>query len=455
MTRAPGGRLRIGLLHQYRLGTSGSGIYLTRLVEQLVRQGHEVTVLSHDDAAAAVLPPSCRTVSLRGAGTPVAYPRAEEPGSTLFRDLSDTTLNTYLDHAVDVVSAVVRRHDLQVLHVNSEVPMSYVASQVQERCGTPYVVVGHGSTMEYVVRADQRYLPLCRTGFLHASAIVALNDDVRRRMIAVDPRLEPKLVQIPAAVDCDLFRPLPSPTSGPPVVTYVGRLSMEKGVFHLIGSLAELRREVPDVRVRVVGDGVERPLLEQMHRALVDGDLDEATRVLFSAADLSEAMWVDMLARHWRAAPLPEGLPPVEFLGHLPPREVAAELAAADVVVVPSLVREAFPLVVLESLACGTPPVCADSGGLSAVLAELRPNLGEIGERIALPGSAAEMSQQLAPILGDLLRWLAVGERRAEAREQCRSLAKASYDWTQVGARLAGLYAEASRTASSRAAVAQ
>src|SRR5207247_8872781 len=44
---------------------------------------------------------------------------------------------------------------------------------------------------------------------------------------------------------------------------------------------------------------------------------------------------------------------------------------AADCVVVPSLALEGFGLVVLESLACGTPVVASDVGGLPEALTSL------------------------------------------------------------------------------------
>lgn len=434
--------LRIGLLHQYRLGTSGSGVYLTGLARELVALGHKVVVLSHDDDAAARLPAGCTTVCLRGAGTPVAYPRAEEPGSTLFRDLSDGALERYLEHAVSLVVDTVEREGLDVLHVNSEVPMAWVAAEAQRRCGVPYVVVGHGSTLEYVVGVDPRYRPLARRGLAEASAVVALNQDVRTRMLAVCPEVAPHLVQVPPGVDTELFVPS-APVQGPPVVACVGRLSVEKGVFHLVGTLDALQREVPGVRVVVVGGGVDREHLEAMHGALVDGDLAEAERALRRAADPSEAPWVRALVEHWARGDGPGVWPELELTGQLPPSEVSVRVAAADVLVVPSLVREAYPLVVLEALACGTPTVCADQGGLRAVLDELRPKLPGVGELLALSGDAPGLVRDLAPVVGRLLRWLDVDDRRRDARRTCRDLATSRYGWPAVALRLEQLYAGA------------
>jgi glycosyltransferase involved in cell wall biosynthesis len=54
----------------------------------------------------------------------------------------------------------------------------------------------------------------------------------------------------------------------------------------------------------------------------------------------------------------------------LPPREVPSALADADLLVVPSLWAENAPLIVLESLAAGTPVISSQLGGLPELLKE-------------------------------------------------------------------------------------
>jgi glycosyltransferase involved in cell wall biosynthesis len=65
----------------------------------------------------------------------------------------------------------------------------------------------------------------------------------------------------------------------------------------------------------------------------------------------------------------------VRFQGRVSDAELLMLYQAADVCVVPSLALEGFGLVVLEALACGTPVIATDSGGLPEALAGFDPSL--------------------------------------------------------------------------------
>lgn len=452
--------LRIGLLHQYRLGTSGSGIYLRRLAGDLMTRGNYVSVMSHDpqpdirqaltETANGSGPNAAwRAHTLRGAGTPVAYPRAEEPGSSLFSDLTKRDLARYLTYHVDRVTRIVEHDRLDVLHANSEIPMSYVAAMVSRRTGIPYLTVAHGSTLEYVYRCDERYQRLCRTGLREASRIVVLNTDVHARVLAVAPEVADQLRVVPPGVDCSTFRPV-NVVRETPSLAFVGRISADKGAFLLVGSLPRIVAQIPGLRLVVVGDGPDRQLLERLTAALGYHDFAEAEQILRQAAKPGDEPWVSALVSSWAAeAHRPATALNVTMTGQLAPRQVATQMAAADAVVVPSLVREAFPLVVLEALASGTPPLAVDAGGLGAVLGEITPRLGEFGSLLALPADPELLVGDLPTRVAALLGWMTQSGHRQTARAQCRSLAVESYSWSRVGARVESLYREVVVTPSS------
>ena len=77
----------------------------------------------------------------------------------------------------------------------------------------------------------------------------------------------------------------------------------------------------------------------------------------------------------------------------LPPSEVPSVLADADLLVVPSLWAENAPLIVLESLAAGTPVVASRLGGLPELLS------GSCGGLLFEAGN----HQDLASVLTELI----------------------------------------------------
>ena len=79
----------------------------------------------------------------------------------------------------------------------------------------------------------------------------------------------------------------------------------------------------------------------------------------------------------------------VRFLGRVDDAALVTAYQAADVSVVPSVALEGFGLVALESLACGTPVVVTDCGGLPEAVAGLDPSL------IVQSGSARCLADRL------------------------------------------------------------
>lgn len=125
--------------------------------------------------------------------------------------------------------------------------------------------------------------------------------------------------------------PLPGPAfrrepAAEPLFVFVGRLASEKGVGLLLRAFARLRASVPEARLRIVGEGPQRPELEAL-----------CARLRLGSA--------------------------VTFLGRLSQADVELELARPWALVAPSLWAEPLGLVALEALVRGVPVVVSESGG--------------------------------------------------------------------------------------------
>jgi len=115
---------------------------------------------------------------------------------------------------------------------------------------------------------------------------------------------------------------------------FVGRLSPEKGVSTLLAAWSRLGPSIPLV---IAGDGPLRPRLE---------------------AEVAK-----------------NNLRQVSFRGRLNPSETRAAMKQARFLVLPSLWYEGFPMVMAESLACGTPVLGSRLGAIEEIITDGRTGL--------------------------------------------------------------------------------
>ena len=193
-----------------------------------------------------------------------------------------------------------------------------------------------------------RRLHIERQVLQNSDALVAESPASKRHMVGhydVDPS---DIAVIPCGVDVERFQPrdkrrarldLSLPAAAP-ILLFVGRLQPSKGIDILLRAAAEIRRDRPNVYVLVVGGGLD----ERDER-----ETAELQRLQRLGAEL--------------------GLHNVHYVRAQPQETLAKYYAAADVFVMPSH-YESFGMVVLEAMACGTPVVGSDVGGLSHTIAD-------------------------------------------------------------------------------------
>lgn len=564
--------MKIGILHQYDLSASGSCIYVRRAAESLLALGHEVHIVSkerypqrYDFIEEALLYwqeaarlPSHLTQAVRGSTQPytlfsrkernicishtllsdiiaVACERTELPAGRLFTELSTEEIEHYIKYHFERVTEIIGRYNLGILHVNHVLLWPYIAHLVKARLGIPYVVTVHGSTIEFVLDRDERYRPYAITGLRQADGIIVLNKDVRRRVLAICPDVEHKLVEIPVGVETGSFKPIPfaerpraiarlaealltgqgtgkrelarqstcqllyeqsseseiarqmmairnSYEHGQPdadsgeslasidwgtdrIIIYVGRLLFEKGIHCLIAAMPLILAQFPRTRLFIVGDGVDREFLELLVHALDQGRLELVHRALWIArpyryqVDGEITPYVDYLESFLNIIaerePAESKNPSLEtymnmargrigdsviFTGYLDQSELAQLFPCANICVLPSIVREAFPLVSVESLACGVVPAGAYFSGLVPILDEVATQVSPVGDLVRLDHHPMQLINDLATNIPALLARLKDRELADRVSYMCRRIVEPAYSWKSVGGRLAELY---------------
>jgi D-inositol-3-phosphate glycosyltransferase len=182
-----------------------------------------------------------------------------------------------------------------------------------------------------------------------ADRLVANTDDEAKSLIELYDAQPSKVVVVPPGVDLDVFRPMDQRlaragrglAADALVLLFVGRIQPLKAPDLLLLAAAELLRDRPELRSRLVvavlggpsGSGLRAP--ESLQRLAVQLGLEDNVRFA----------------------------PPVSRA------ELAGWYAAADLVAVPSY-SESFGLVAVEAQACGTPVAAAAVGGLHTAVAD-------------------------------------------------------------------------------------
>jgi len=235
-------------------------------------------------------------------------------------------------------------------------------------------------------------------------------------------------------------------------VAFIGKLSLEKGVHCLIAAMPAIVAKVPQARFILIGDGVARAHLVAMRDALSEGDLDAAAQAMQHAAETSPEPYAEWVAEYWAGLDLHQHCKMaaaadlrkrVVFTGYQPAPGVAHLISHVDLVVIPSLIKEAFPLVSVEALSTGLMFVAPYVGGLAPVLDQVSAELDPIGRLASLRYRPQHLIPDMIDQVSMLLRYMSQEARRRELTMQCRNFALRHYDWTNIVSRIESVYVSA------------
>ena len=427
--------MRVLIFHGYMLRGTGSNIYNANLAQALARLGHEVHLLCQD-----------RQVELAGVqihnpdigGLLPVYVKDPYVGFEVkaFPELSSEELDRYVSANVEAVREVAEEaggFDAALANHLIMGPAILARADV-----APFAAKVHGSALEYTVKPNPRFLPYAREGMEGASCVLVGSRHTAESLWATLPDLpglRGKTRLGPPGVDTVEFRPAPERE---PLVVFVGKLIVSKGVDLLLAAWPLVHAAHPDARLRIAGFGEYEGGLRRLLAALERGDLGDAREVARlgreleggSAGPLSilSAFLADPPAGYAEAAIGAAGS--VELIGRLEHDEVAELLPHAEALVMPSTFPEAFGMVAVEAGACGALPVSADHSGMREVSRQLAAELPEgVGRLTSFPvkeGAVEAIAERLSA-------WLELPEeRRVAAREALVETVRRLWSWEGV-----------------------
>ena len=210
-----------------------------------------------------------------------------------------------------------------------------------------------------------------------------------------------KIEIIPNAVDARLFNPsLFDPYQarekyrfkGDKIVLFAGRLTTQKGLEYLLRAIPLIRKEIPHVKLLIIGTGSQERSLKDLSATL--GIADD-----------------------------------VFFLGNVPHGSMPELYSLASIFVLPSL-SESFPNAMLEAMAMEKPVVATRVGVIPEIIVN-----GETAI-IVKPGETKQLADEIVRVLSDekLLRRIAFNGRKLVTTE---------FTWDYVVRRTVQLYEKA------------
>lgn len=304
------------------------------------------------------------------------------------------------------LGAALARDRPEILHVHTYGTNQVAAARRYQRsAGVPFVLTAHfhpvwsihGGWLRHRIRGfyDRRISgPL-----LESAARVIVQTHEEERLLRSLGRALPPVEIIPPG-----YSPLPEPAAGSvpfrdrfgirgPFVLFVGRLASNKGLLDLLPAFAALVRADPEAHLVLVGeDGGMRATLESRVRGL---GLESS----------------------------------VHFVGHLTDETLlAAAYREAKYTVLPSE-YEAFGLVLLESLAQGTPVIASRVGGIPEFIEDERSGI------LVPPG-------QVPPLAAAMRRLWTEPELARRLGRHGRTEVVPMHTWDRVVDRLETVYRE-------------
>ncbi|MBI3969045.1 MAG: glycogen synthase [Chloroflexi bacterium] len=255
-----------------------------------------------------------------------------------------------------------------------------------------------------------------KTALEMADAIVAVSTETKADLLRLFDVDERRVRVIYNGIDLDEYRPRGSTTAlerygvdpAVPYVLFVGRITRQKGIVHLVRALSYVDR---DAQIVLCAGAPDTPEIAR--------EMEEAVAEVQSRR--SGILWIQEMV----------------------PKDVAIELYSRAAVFCCPSIYEPFGIINLEAMACETAVVASAVGGIPEVVVHGETGLLVPVERQPVspfePVDPDRFSRDLASAINELLAAPAKRERFGQAG---RRRAEAHFSWSTIARQTVDLYAE-------------
>jgi D-inositol-3-phosphate glycosyltransferase len=352
--------------------SGGQNVYVGQLALQLANKGYEIDIYTRKDEATLArivdFSPKVRVIHI-AAGPPREIPKEQ--------------LLAYMEEFAEDMQAFIKREQLNYALIHANFFMSgMVAMELKKRLKIPFVITFHAlGHVRRIHQGDNDLFPVKRLE-IEANLVAAAdgiiaecpqdNDDLVN-FYRADPD---KISIVPCGFNPKEFYPIDKAQSkqklgfeaDQKLILQLGRMVPRKGVDNVISAFSLLKADVPTAKLLIVGgekaDSSTGDCAELMRLKKLADQLDITDRVL--------------------------------FLGRKDREELKFYYDAADVFVTTPW-YEPFGITPLEAMACATPVIGADVGGIKYSVID-----GKTGFLIA-PKSPQALADRISLLLNDEL----------------------------------------------------
>ncbi len=378
----------------------GAGVHVDYLTRELVRlsdgNNHTVNILCFGDQQEAN-----PQKTVQGIATPVKLP-AKRPR---YQKLLDTLQRNI------IMSGALRKVDLIHCHTWYTHLAGCLLKQLLE---APLVLTTHSLEPQRPWKEEQLSSGgyrvstwLERTAYSNADGVIAVSQAMRHDVHEIYDVPLDKVRVIYNGIDIEAYRPTFDPAVPAyykidperPFLLFVGRITLQKGIFHL---LRAVRHMDPALQVVLCATDPDTPHLDKEMAARVE----------------------DLKAKTGRS---------VIWIPHFLPQEDLIRLYSHAALFICPSIYEPFGIINLEAMACGTPVVAAAVGGIREVVRHEETGLLVPFEHKSPanpePKDPRHYSRDLAAAVN---RLLAAPETMREMGRRARQVVEEQFSWKSV-----------------------
>lgn len=344
--------MKILLINHFPLTGSGSGVYTYNIAKSLAKLGNEVCIIfPENELVEANEKIKLHPVYFNGVnnGIPFNFPCfTTHPRSTkTFYELTSNELNIYKDAFRKAIEKEIRDFQPDVIHSGHIWTLSNIAGDYN----IPLVITAHGTDLIGFEKSNI-YKEDCYLAYEKAQKIITISKDNKNLVDNIFGSQKSKL--IPNGYDPEVFYPevidkekflkqfgITKPYKN--IISFAGKFTKEKGIDTLLKALKLYEND--DTITILAGDG---ELFNEM-------------------IELKNKL----------------GINNVVFIKNQPHNILRQLYNVANISIVPSR-KEAFGLVVIEALACKTPVIGTNTGGIKDIINERVGRLIEVDDYIKL-----------------------------------------------------------------------